>query len=475
MINKKQILGIAATGVLLAAATVGGCGYAGLKLGLAVLDNRADLFAKRYPVVAWCGNGLPFVADLPEILNRTYLVLLQNSNELRATGGFAGSFAKLEFVKGGLKNVTVQDIYEPDGKLVGHVEPPYPIQEAFGQGWWKLRDANWDVDFASAAATVSWFMEQGGENKVDGVGAVNLGLIKKWISVFGTVEVITFNEKVTEENLYSLAQTYAETRTEGEKTEKREFLGALGAALQTRTRTASMREMAALGKLIYDQLNNKQILIWAADPKIQKEIEGRRWDGGLTSDWSGAGDYIYVVDSNLGANKSDCCIERTLRQEVKKQGDGVITTLKIGRKNNNEFKVPQPPLTWGGQYVDYLRVVIPKSAVEPRTVKVDGKELKLGEFDDQPVSLRQGRSSDKYAIEERDNFLILGFWLTVEAGETGEAELTFTSRRSPDYRYEVFVKRQPGVEKFRYVLNLNGQEKVKEDLSEDKQFKVKWK
>lgn len=475
MISKKQVVGIAATAVVLAVATAGGCGYAGLSLGLAVLDNRADVFAKRYPVVAWCGNGLPFVANLPEILNRTYLVLLQNSNELRATGGFAGSFAKLEFVKGGLKNITVQDIYEPDGKLPGHVEPPYPIQEAFGQGWWKLRDANWDVDFASAAATVSWFMEQGGEKKVDGVGAVNLGLLKKWIAVLGSVEVITFNEKVTEDNLYSLAQTYAETRTDGEKTEKREFLGALGAALQARTRTASMREMVGLGKLIYDQLNSKQILIWAADPKIQKEVEGRRWDGGLTSDWSGAGDYIYVVDSNLGANKSDCCIERELLQEVKQTGEGITTTVKIRRKNNNEFAVPRPPLTWGGQYIDYVRVIIPKSAVELKTIKVDGKKLEAGRFDEGPASLRQGRSVDKYAIEERGELVIVGFWMTVEAEQTGEAEITFTSRRSPDYRYEVFVKRQPGVEKFKYVLSLDGEEKVKEDLSEDKQFKVKWK
>ena len=39
----------------------------------------------------------------------------------------------------GVRSVEIKDIYVPDGQLVGHVDPPLPIQQAFGQGWWKLR------------------------------------------------------------------------------------------------------------------------------------------------------------------------------------------------------------------------------------------------------------------------------------------------------------------------------------------------
>jgi hypothetical protein len=452
-----------------------GCGMAGTKVINSILNNRPDMFAKYFPMASWCGNGLPFVSLLPRILDGSYVVLLQNNTEIRATGGFAGSFAKLDFAKGGLRSVLVQDIYDPDGKLPGHVEPPYPIQEAFGQGWWKLRDANWDVDFASAGATVSWFLRQGGEKNVDGVIAVNLDLLQKWIGVFGEVKVSTFEEKVTATNLYSLAQAYAERRVEGNKTEKRQFLGALGAALMERTKAASKIELLALGKLVVDELNNKQIMVWMKDHQIQSEVERMRWGGRLKSDWSGAGDYIYVVDTNLGANKSDCCIERMIEQKVEKIKEGVEVEVKIVRKNNNPYSIPKPPESWGGQYVDYVRVVIPKTGISLGKVMAGEKELKVMKDDGVLASLRQGRSEGLYAMEERDDMYIVGFWLVVDAGGTGEATITYQSNRSPDYRYELFIKRQPGVSSFNYMLDMKGQTVRNQKIDKDMQFKISWK
>ena len=138
----------------------GRCGWSGMKMVRGILDGRSDEFERYYPVVRWCTNGLPFMNKL-----------------LRATGGFPGSYARVTFENGALKSMSVEDLYQPDGQLLGHVEPPYPIQEAFLQGWFKLRDANWDPDYASAAATMDWFFEKGGETKVDGIVAVNLGLL----------------------------------------------------------------------------------------------------------------------------------------------------------------------------------------------------------------------------------------------------------------------------------------------------------
>ena len=62
-----------------------------------------------------------------------------------------GSYAVVRSQESGVRSVEIKDIYVPDGQLVGHVDPPLPIQQAFGQGWWKLRDSNWDTDFTAAA------------------------------------------------------------------------------------------------------------------------------------------------------------------------------------------------------------------------------------------------------------------------------------------------------------------------------------
>ena len=158
-----------------------GLGGLGIVIVLLIIANVCvnELLNLNFGVIKFCGGSLPFVKQIDKMLTGKYVVLLQNNYELRATGGFVGSYAVVDF-KNGI-NVYVKDIYDADGKLPGHVEPPYPIQEAFLQGWWKLRDSNWKVDYPSAAADINWFLEQGGEKNIDGIIAVNMELFKKWL------------------------------------------------------------------------------------------------------------------------------------------------------------------------------------------------------------------------------------------------------------------------------------------------------
>ncbi len=458
------------------AVTMGGCGLVGYRLMRAIYDDRRDSFAKYYQGTAWCGKGLPFFEHLKKIFDGKYVVLLQNNYELRPTGGFMGSFAKVEFREGGLKNISVQDIYELDGKLPGHVEPPYPVQEAFGQGWWKLRDANWDTDFATTAATVSWFMEQGGEKEIDGVIGINLFLLERILAAVGGVEVTSYGERVTDKNLYSLAQKYAETRTQGNKTDKRGFLGALGTALLEKLRAVGLREWLSVGSVLWGELNQRQVLVWMKDAAIQKDVERMRWSGGLSEGWGGAGDYVYIVDSNLGANKSDCCIKRKLIQEVDKNGDGVTVKLKLEWKNENDFEVPKPPIFWGGNYLSYTRIVLPKEAVKLVDVTVGAEKLRRGDEKDFLVktSLRRGISKEIYKVSERQGFVEVGFWVMVKAQQLQTAEVVFESGRSPRRQYETFVRRQPGITGFDYLLKMGEKVRVVTYIDKDSQFKVLW-
>jgi len=463
---------VVAAGVGLALA--GGCSYSVLDTTGRLINNRYSESGVSAKFFGWCTNGLPITDKLERIINKTYIVLLQNNTELRATGGFAGSFAKITFDRKGLKDILVKDIYQPDGQLPGHVEPPYPIQESFKQGWWKLRDANWDADFASAAAAVSWFLEQGGEEKVDGVMAVNLDLLRGWLEVVGPMELVTFNETVTSKNLYTLAQRYAELRVGGNKTEKREFLGAVGAALWEKTRNAKPGQLVRLAGLMIDELSKKQILVWVKDEEVQGDFERMRWTGRLVTGWDGSGDYLYVVDSNLGANKADCCIDRGVRQEIEK-GSPDRGKITLTLRNNNEFSAAKPPIFWGGDYIDYVRVIVPGTAVKITAVKVNGNNLRQATEKDFliPNSTRQKRSEDMFVIERRGDLQIIGFWLVVPAKKEGTAQIELENGRNIPQEYKVWVKRQPGVEFFDYELLVNGEVRVHETIDRDRSILIK--
>jgi hypothetical protein len=468
-------------GIILVVGLIGGgCSWTVFKTVQNLFSYQLSFDSLSYKTFGWCTNGLPFADKIKNLVNKNYYVVLQNNTELRATGGFMGSFAVLTTHCSqlnrncGIKDIRFQDIYEPDGKLPGHVEPPYSIQEAFGQGWWKLRDANWDPDFASAAATIAWFLEQGREPPVGGIIAINQLTVVKLLKIFGPIKMVTYDEVVTANNFYNLAQKYAETRSVGNKTDKRGFLGAIGTSLIERIKGAKLSELIKLTKLIGEQLNDKQILVWMADKDIQEDVVRMRWDGGLKAGWNEVGDYVYVVDSNLGANKSDCCIERKLIQSVVKKDGLAKVSLKIIRKNNNPTEVPKPPVFWGGEYVDYVRVVIPKTAINIVSVTVGGKPLikmTSGDFE-LPNSLRLGRSEDKYNVVEKNGFYEIGFWMVVKSGETEVGEVAWESRRGAADKYEFWLKRQPGIETFSYQLIVNNKIVVNKKVDKDMWYSV---
>lgn len=363
-------------------------------------------FEDGYKYFSWCAGGVPLVDRLRELLNRDYIILLQNNNELRASGGFMGSYAKLKFRQGVLVDAKISDIYNPDGQLIGYVEPPPPVKKAFDFGGWKLRDSNWDIDFTKAAPQIAWFFEQGLE-PTDGIIAINLSLIQKILQVTGPID------GVSDRNIWTLAQTKAEENFFPGSTQKQDFLGGVGRSL-----LGELMNLKVL-MVVYQELRNKQILVWMKDPSVQKIVQTKFWDGSLGESTDG---YLYIVDSNLGANKANCCVTRQVMEEI----NDSQTKLTITYKNDNEFKDPKPPVFWGGDYINYVRVVIPANS-----------------FVDSP---------EDYDIEDRGDFKILGKWIHVPAQKTESIEIKYKHGEIKS----ILVKRQPGIESFHYKLIYDG-------------------
>lgn len=363
-------------------------------------------------------------------------MLLQNNRELRATGGFVGSYARIS-----TKSFEIEDIYVPDGQLVGHVEPPYPIQEAFRQGWWKLRDSNWDIDYASSAATMKWFFEQGGEKDVKGIIAVNLSLVDKIFDILGPVLVLDYRVEVNGQNLYALTQEKAETGSFAGSSQKRDFIRALSSTMMRKLNFVNVVKLVWLG---VQELEKGQIYIWMHDQRLENSVERLGWSGGLGQ--VGNNDYLYIVESNLGANKANCCIEREVVQDWGKK-------LTITWKNTGEFSDPRPPKFWGGDYWDYVRIVIPVNH-KIQAIKIQNRELRLATKEDfkMPNSTRQEKSLDIYNIETRGDLQIIGFWAITKAGESTVAEVEYLGG---EYK-KILVRRQPGIEGFQYKLIRDG-------------------
>jgi len=398
------------------------------------------------------------------LYNKKFVIIFMNNLELRASGGFMGSYAVVQTSERGIKEIRVQDIYVPDGQIVGHVEPPYPIQEAFGQGWWRLRDANWEPDWPTAAQSIKWFMEQGGETGIDGVAAVNLSSAEKLLEIVGPVDVVTYGETVTAQNLGQLAQEYAQM-----KKDKRGFLGAVGAALGEKVKAINLIELAKLTNLMVGELGRGEIMLWFEDAQLQGEAERRRWSGKLEEGWREGMEYLYIVESNLGVNKANCCVTRRVKQELR----DTVHDLRIEWENKNPYSAPRPPESWGGDYRNYVRVIVPADQ-RLTEVKVGERVLRRGGVADfgVPNELRQGLSEEMYVTETRGQLQQIGFWAVVPAGQSVTAQIETESGGAGEPKGRILVRHQPGSGGMGYQLTVDGKVVADEVLIDDKE--IKW-
>lgn len=375
-----------------------------------------------------------FISYLPEILGKDgtkiYYVLLQNSMELRPTGGFLGSYAKLKFKNGGMSDIIIQDIYVPDGQIQGHVDPPEPIQQAFKQGWYRLRDANFDPDFPKSARTVAWFFEKGGEEKADGIFAINLNLAKDLLKITGPLELIDFGQKIDANNFYQILQNYSETNSFPGSTQKADIMSTLGKTFLSEIKNLDFPDLLKMFKTILDNLNEKQILIYFTNDTIMGIFHQIGWDGALKK--INSQDYLYLVETNLGANKSNCCMARTVNHEVNFFNEDLLKE-KVTVKYKN---------TGGGNYVNYLRLYIPISTVNI-TAEIDSEKV----------------AENMFFYDERPDLGIkgIGFFVTIPYLSEKTVRLMYQTPKPPIMsEYSLIVQKEPGIDYLPYTLDISG-------------------
>lgn len=78
-------------------------------------------------------------------------------------------------------------------------------------------------------------------------------------------------------------------------------------------------KIQSIAEFAQGELRNKDIMLYFHDERLQSLVKEVHWDGGVATDWTG--DYLMVVDANLGALKSDYYIKRSLNYTVDFTGD----------------------------------------------------------------------------------------------------------------------------------------------------------
>ncbi|MBI4059073.1 DUF4012 domain-containing protein [Candidatus Microgenomates bacterium] len=340
--------------------------------------EKNDFLRQNFPVDFTTITKLTtLVKETPDLLGfkgkRQYLLLLQNNMELRPTGGFIGSIGLLTIDHGKLINIDIQDVYEADGHLSGHVEPPPALKTHLGEANWYLRDSNWDPDFPTTGQRAAWFLDKELNQQVDGVVALDLETVKKLIGIVGSLDIADFNTKINESNFYEKTQFFAQEEFFPGSTRKRDFLTATTRILIDRLKT-SQTKIVSIGKVIMDNLAGRHLSIYLNNRKQQAILAELGWDGGLRdvkclpaplaqarqagqmSNVKCQEDYLFIAEANVGVNKANFGLSRSAQLELSLNSDKLLHNLTISYVNQN----PKGKIDLG--YKNYLRLYSPLSS-----------------------------------------------------------------------------------------------------------------
>ncbi len=309
-------------------------------------------------------QGQVITAKLPEILGKdkrkSYLVLFQNNMELRPTGGFIGSFGIFNFDGGRLVDMNVSDVYSADGQLKGHVEPPSPIKDYLGEANWFLRDSNWDPDFPTSAKRAEWFLDKELSQQVDGAVSVDLNLVRDLLKITGPVFLPDYNLNIDSENLYVKTQSEVQDNFFPGTRKKASFLTALSRNLISEIGKTKEENKAKILKSMLSNLEGRHIQIYLHDDAANQAFSSIGFSGGVLLPYCGEGcysDFTGLVEANLGVNKANYFIQRSVNLNVNLDGGKVVRELTVNFTNN-----ANPALGLAGKYKVYLRLLVPKDA-----------------------------------------------------------------------------------------------------------------
>ena len=402
-----------------------------------LLNEKTDQLTKINTEI----NLMTKITDiLPEMLGadgkkREYMVLFQNESELRATGGFIGSYGMLSFQNGKLLNFEVKDVYDADGQLKGHVEPPAEIKNYLGEAGWFMRDANWNPDFATSANDIQWFLDKELGKSVDGVFGINLATAKSIVAVVGEVKVPDFKEKINKDNLYEQAEYYSETQFFPGSNQKASFLGSLGKQLVEEIRNLDSKKQLLLAESIIDLLESNEIQLAFNNTTTQTTVKSLGWDGSLFNGKCAKEncmtDYLYLVESNLGVNKANYFLYRNIEQTVDIGKQNVNRTVKINYENTAKNS------NWpGGDYKNYLRIYLP----------TDVSLSQVAVYDTNNINNKKIYSSDEVKVQQFMGKTEVGFLVMVPVLSKKTVEISYTSQNNltDNFSYVNYIQKQSG-------------------------------
>ncbi len=411
----------------------------------AKLSNVRDQFKG---VASLFVDAKPLLKNIPKILGKdkeqTYLLLFQNENEQRATGGFLTAYAVFKIKNGKMTIAKSDDIYTLDNSIAVHPAAPREILTYHkGVSQFFIRDSNLSPDLVKTIDLFNSLYAKSGERiNYDGVVMLNSKVLVDMLTIFGDTEVngVRFSAEIDKrcdcpQVIYALSDM-VDRPVNYVKTNRKGILGDLMYALFYKAIGFSpSKYWGTLAQTMFKNMEEKNILLYYKDQSIQSAVEKMNY-AGRVRDYDG--DYLNVINVNFAGAKSNLFVTKTIE-----------TTVNTGTKERElsvEYRNPYPhsdcSLERGGLCLNatlrnWVRVYVPKGS---QLVDFKGSLMKVQTYDELGKTVFEG-------------------FMTVAPLGKSEIKVTYKLPSSVDTnKYKLLMQKQAGEKDIKYTVKIDGQQ-----------------
>jgi len=420
---------------------------------------------------------------LGQTQDKRYLLIFQNNSELRASGGFLGSYAIVDLKEGKIKNLEVPagGSYDTEGGMTLKVKAPEPLWLVNPS--WYFWDANWWPDWPTTAQNLMWFYEKSGGSTVDGVITFTPTVVENLLTITGPIDMSAeYGVIITGENFWETVQKIVEKDNlalthpeviEGFKESNEEISSTLplyqdlennienkpkkiigdlmARILEVLPSKVNKDTLLDIILLFENSVSSKNVMLYFTDESLQEEVLQK----GLAGEIKAAPhDYLMVVNTNIAGQKTDRKMKEDILHYSQVDETGkIVNNLNIKRSHEG---LKNEALT-GVRNVNWLRIYVPLGS---RLLSASGFSIPDAHYFEAPeadwyesellaaerLAVTDARSGIK--IYQENGKTVFAGWVMTDPGQAADIKISY------DLPFNFFSKK-PKTEIYNFWEKIN--------------------
>lgn len=259
---------------------------------------------------------------------RHYLVLSQNPDEVRPTGGYMGSYGLITADRG---HLNVSQYGDTNAWIAAHPNAVVPESAAptvfkLANSDETLADTNAVPDWPTAAQQAISLWRKGGGRPVDGVLSFTPDFLARLVAVLGPIPVPEYGDTVTGSNLVRLTDYWTHhAPTQPVAGGRKEFLSVLAPLVMHKLAAEPASAWPHLAAAVAAGFADQEAMLWSADSTVQQVVDAHHWAYQLpqtSGDFYADSEFEFAAKNGRGLRRS---FDHTVT--IRPDGSGVARTV----------------------------------------------------------------------------------------------------------------------------------------------------